>query len=287
MRWFAILLVVSAAARAEDGTKIGDPISWGKVTVFPIVRTAARPAQDVVTLRGGLEAKLVTVTERGDVNSVVVKNHARKPLLLVGGEMILGGQQDRIIGQDQLVPPQSSAVVKVFCVEHGRWAGGQHFGSAGGIADAKVRARAKLRGNQQEVWDEVAKKAGAMGASTPSGTYRAVNAKAEKDLEPYRKAIRPKLDPQKEIVGLAAAVDGRVVSVDVFATPELFAQYEDRILNSAFIEAEGGDSRAKPAPPPDAKAVESFLEKARKEKSISVVRGANGAALMESSVSAE
>ena len=287
MRWFAILLVISAtSARAEDGTTILDPISYGKVTVFPIVRTGAHtPAQDVMTLAAGFESKLVTVTERGDVNSVAVENRAKKPLLLVGGEMILGGRQDRIIGQDQLVPPQSTAIVRVFCVEHGRWSGGQHFGSAGGIVDVKVRARAKLRGDQQQVWDEVAKKAGAARAETPTGTYRAVSAK-EKPLKAYRDAIKPRLDAQKDVVGYATAIDGKVVSVDVFGSPQLAAQYEDRILDAAAIEAEDGDNKPAAAAP-TAKSVESFLEKSRKDKTTSVVRAANGAPLMESSVSAE
>jgi hypothetical protein len=218
------------------------------------------------------------------VNSVRVTNRSGKPLLLVGGEMILGGQQDRIIGRDQLVPPHSTAVVSVFCVEHGRWSGAGHFGAAGGIVDSDVRARAMVAQDQQQVWDEVAQKAARLKAPTPTGTYRAVDEKAKTSIRPGREAIAAELGKRSDVVGLAAAIDGRVVSVDVFATPELLAQYRDRILDAALIEAQSLEAKPAAAPPTPA-AVQSFLDRARADRTSNVVRGAGGAAVVESAVS--
>src|SRR6185312_1137259 len=131
------------------------------------------------TLKQGLSDHLVTVREHGDVNSVIVDNRGAQSLLLVGGEMILGGQQDRIIGQDTVIEPHKKQTVTVYCVEHGRWSGAGQFGSAGGIVDAKVRARAKVSKDQQKVWDEVAHKTEALKAETPTGTYRQVGEKTK------------------------------------------------------------------------------------------------------------
>jgi hypothetical protein len=58
------------------------------------------------------------------VNHLALINHSTKPLYLMPGEIIVGGQQDRTIAQEYIIPPGNKTVlVDVFCVEHGRWAG--------------------------------------------------------------------------------------------------------------------------------------------------------------------
>src|SRR5258708_26394509 len=278
----ALMLV---AAAMPPGTKLLDPISYRQVTVLPIVRTGAPAAGDYLTVEAAVEGGLAAVREHGDVNSVIVENRSGRTLLLVGGEMILGGQQDRILGQDTLVPPPRSATVAVYCVEHGRWSGAQQFGAAGGMVDSRVRARAKLAKDQQQVWNEVAHKTAQTGARTPTGTYRAVGEKVAEAIRPYREALVQQLDalPQaKDLVGLAAAVNGRIVSMDAFATPQLFMQYRDRILDAAIVGAQGVPEQ-RDAPKATAAEVERFLQAAPP----STVRGSAGEAVYESSVSTE
>ena len=280
-----MIALLLAAAALPPGTRLLDAISYRQVTILPIVRTAETPAGDYLTLRQGLAEKLVTLTEHGDVNSVIVQNRSTKALLLVGGEMIVGGQQDRILGQDVLVPPGKTQTVGVFCVEHGRWSGARQFGAAGGMVDAKVRARAKNAHDQHQVWEEVAHKTSQAGASSATGTYRAIGESKEQAIRPYREELLRQLDalPEaKQAVGLAAAVNGRIVSVDAFAAPQLFAQYRERILDSAIVGALGvAEDRGAPKVSPAA--VEKFLEK----QPAATLRGAAGEAVYQSAVSAE
>jgi hypothetical protein len=51
--------------------------------------------------------------------------------LLLAGEIVTSGRQDRVIGDDRLVPARSDPIdLSVFCVEPGRWvAHSQQFGS--------------------------------------------------------------------------------------------------------------------------------------------------------------
>lgn len=57
-----------------------------------------------------------------DVNSLIVVNHSDKPLYLMPGEVIIGGSQDRTIGNELVVAAHSPPTkVPVYCVEHGRW----------------------------------------------------------------------------------------------------------------------------------------------------------------------
>ena len=60
---------------------------------------------------------------RGDqVNTLVLVNNSTKPLLLLAGEIVTGGKQDRVIAKDRIVPAGSDPIdLGVFCIEPGRW----------------------------------------------------------------------------------------------------------------------------------------------------------------------
>ncbi len=112
-------------------------------------------------------------------------NNSKRPLLLLAGEIVTGGKQDRVIGKDRIVPAESDPVdLSVFCVEPGRWvATSEHFGASGAMygsavggpmrnapapttmmAQPSVRAKAMGDKNQGEVWDEVRKQRDAVSA---------------------------------------------------------------------------------------------------------------------------
>ena len=65
-------------------------------------------------------------------------NNSKRPLLLLAGEIVTGGKQDRVIGKDRIVPAESDPVdLSVFCVEPGRWvATSEHFGASGAMYGA-------------------------------------------------------------------------------------------------------------------------------------------------------
>jgi len=276
-----LLLSVAVTARAqtdafdlEPGTRVLAPIQYQQLTVFPVVKQA-REAVDknkYLTLSAGLKEKLVVVAENqggAEVNRVSVDNKSAKPLLLLGGEVILGGQQDRVIGQDTIIPPKQKAVVEVYCVEHGRWSGHQEFTASGGLAESRIRANAKFNRDQGAVWQEVATKNAALKADNATGTYRdvATGKEGDKAIKPYQTNVGDKLEKLADadkIVGLIAAVNGRVVSVDLFQNPELFSSYKEGLLKSLFVSVAGTPAEAKPAPAPSAAVIKEFMQKADK-----------------------
>jgi len=180
------------------GYKVLEPIRHGNLTVFPVVAPKSYPTGEFLTLDEGLRSGEVVVTEYGniqglirrhppqpvmrgsgaEVNRLVLVNNSKRPLLLLAGEIVTGGKQDRVIGKDRIVPAESDPVdLAVFCVEPGRWvASSDHFGASeamygsnyGGakpnapapmalMAQPSVRAKAMGDKNQNEVWAEVAK----------------------------------------------------------------------------------------------------------------------------------
>src|SRR5690242_14106619 len=138
--------------------------------------------------------RMPTIHDGAQVNQLMLINNSKRPLLLLAGEIVSGGKQDRVIGKDRIVPAESDPIdLSVFCVEHGRWvATSEHFGAseamygkAGGsvpsapppmalMVQPSVRAKAMADKNQQEVWDEVSKQKAAMtggvAASAPAAS---------------------------------------------------------------------------------------------------------------------
>jgi hypothetical protein len=288
---FSLALVGAAGAEEmafdlEPGTRVLAPIVYKQLAVFPVVQQSATPATDktqYLTLTEGLAKKLVAVSEQGaggTVNRVKVANQSDRPLLLLGGEVILGGQQDRILGKDTIIPAKEEMVVEVYCVEHGRWNGSKNFNASGGLASSKLRVRAKYQGDQRAVWEEVAKKNAALGADNgnATGTYRklAAGEEGQKAMKPYRDHVLgelAKLPEAPRMVGAIAAVNGRVTSVDVFARPELFAAYRERLLDSIFISAADVPAAANPYQQPAAREIHQFVDDAEAAAAEQVLDG--------------
>jgi hypothetical protein len=187
---------------SASGYKVLEPIRHGSLTVFPVVAPRSYATSEFMTLDEGLRSGEVVVTEYGnvrglmrrrpapavqvqsaEVNRLVLINNAKRPLLLLAGEIVTGGKQDRVIGKDRIVPPVSDPVdLSVFCVEPGRWvASSEHFGTSGAtyggaiggsthgaavpgtmMAQPSVRAKAMGDKDQNQVWAEVKKQQQAM-----------------------------------------------------------------------------------------------------------------------------
>ena len=197
--------VQAGEAASAPGYKVLEPIRHGNLTVFPVVAAKSYPTGEFMTLDEGLRSGDVVVTEAGnvqglirrhptplvrnevrhdgaEVNRLVLVNNSKRPLLLLAGEVVSGGKQDRVIGKDRIVPAESDPVdLSVFCVEPGRWvATSEHFGASesmygkniGGaihgntpmamMVQPSVRAKAMADKDQGQVWAEVRKQQSAM-----------------------------------------------------------------------------------------------------------------------------
>ncbi len=76
------------------------------------------------------------------VNQLVLVNNSKRPLILLAGEIVTGGKQDRVIGKDRIIPPESDPMdLGVFCVEPGRWVGSSdRFGVRGAAGALRAGA---------------------------------------------------------------------------------------------------------------------------------------------------
>lgn len=309
---------VQAATGPEEPTaktseyRVLDPIESGAVTLYPITRAAtdARAAKwDYITLDEGLKSGQVVITEAGKaaglarnrhshdgvggdeysydaVNTLVLVNHSSHPLVLLAGEIVTGGRQDRIIAKDRLVMPHSAPLdLSVFCIEPHRWTElSPKFGSSASVArhslmvEPSIRVQAMDAQNQQEVWNAVNRSVAASHpaiAAAPSrndvyaydagsgGSYaepastssyaRAMAAPEEQEqidkvAAPalVNDATMPEQLRKQNVVGVVAAIDGHILWADLFATPELLQAYWSKLVRSYAAESLHGSEAQGP-----------------------------------------
>jgi sulfur carrier protein ThiS len=198
---------------------------------------------------------------------LVLVNNSKRPLILLAGEIVTGGKQDRVIGKDRIIPGESDPIdLGVFCVEPGRWTGSSdRFGvvtKAGQAGDAvpapiaapNVRSKAMADKDQQKVWAEVGKTREAMAETVVVAAAPEINTTTSYARVMDNKAVKEKVNSVAEpiqrnyqslirqlrnqnAVGVAVAVNGQIVWADVFASTELLEKYWPKLVRSYAAEA--------------------------------------------------
>ncbi len=314
-------LPVGSRYKAEAGQvapmadyKVLAPIRHGNLTVFPVVASTSHDTGGFLTLDEGLRSGEVEVTESGSVrgmirrrppqggvlnptypvrdgaqvNRLVLVNNSKRPLVLLAGEIVTGGKQDRVIGKDRIVPADSDPIdLDVFCVEPGRWVGHSEkfvYGSINGaMAAPSVRGKAMSEKDQQQVWAEVGKAKQGMARELRAGGLAAppapVAAQQVESTTSYARVmqndeVKTRVDSMarpieleyqstiqqlrdRDAVGVVVAVNGEIVWADIFASTSLLEKYWPKLVRSYASEAVV--TRAKGAQVSE-KTAQAFLE---------------------------
>ncbi|MCI0402907.1 MAG: hypothetical protein L0212_05215, partial [Acidobacteria bacterium] len=101
------------AAAASPRWEVHQPIVHGNLALFPVTADALHDSSGYLTLEEGLRSGEVEVAElgaamirrrpgtpppdRAQVNTLVLVNNSKRPLVLLAGEIVTGGKQDRVI----------------------------------------------------------------------------------------------------------------------------------------------------------------------------------------------
>ena len=237
------------------------------LTLTPIVAHGpAEPDEDLMTLDEAFAQKLVAIKELPSetVNTLTLTNNASRPLFLLAGEVIIGGKQDRIIGQNTIIAENTTQTVPVFCVEHGRWNGdSEEFASGKALAHGRLRGNASFEG-QSEVWSEVATKNRARRTMNSTDTYRQVATQqtngtlAALEMRVNAALMRVRQPDRDRMIGYIASINGKVATIDRFNSPTLFRKLESKLVRSYLIEAV--DTPAAPnITPPTVAAIKTFI----------------------------
>jgi hypothetical protein len=259
----------------SESSKMLDPIQVDSLTLTPIISTDAKPDKSsMIVLDEAMPKKLVRIHEIDagkQVNSLTLTNNSNDPLFLLAGEVIIGGEQDRIIGRNTIIPAKTTQEVPVFCVEAGRWEGKtKEFTSAKALAHGRLRGQASYAA-QTEVWAEVHTKNEKRKTTSDTDTYRTVAAQASDGtlggMEKRVDAALAKLpdEDKSKLVGFAVSLNGKVATVDVFGSPALFAKLQNKLVKSYLNEAID-IAAEKNVKPPTAADVKTFISDTAKDK---------------------
>jgi hypothetical protein len=238
--------------KPESNWRLLDPVAYENITIFPVVSSSTQDTSPFLTLDEGLSSGEVIVSEQGaaglarsrdgrpeavpqynsgaSVSQLVLINRSKRPLLLLAGELVSGGKQDRIIGKDRIVPVGSEPLpLDVFCVEHGRWTGvSSQFVASKTIVHPSVREQAAVAQDQKEVWNAV--RSGTLAkAAPPPASAGNVGAAASEAYAPRitTESIQVTIDRAAPTQAYAKIYEGGRVgaSVDGFAE-ELRRRFE-------------------------------------------------------------
>ena len=247
--------------------RVGAPVQYKSLTVFPLFTNAASPVEYQLADEAITAATVAVqeVSEGGSVPELLVENSADTRVLFLEGEELRGAKQNRILNTSILVPAKAKIKVPVSCVEQGRWRyAGKHFSSAKTRSPHSLLYKLKAsvsrssketgshRSDQREVWQEVAKKQAAFGTASATSamadTYESV---ADKMTE-----YREQLKYPEGASGVAVALGSKVVALDLFDKAATCQKAWDRLLSGLVLDSleSKGEGQAEP------QAVEQLLQ---------------------------
>jgi len=238
---------------------------YENLRLLPIVADAAfvagqSAADQYLGLKDAMAMPKFRIVERkpfgrfddsGAVNNLTVENRTGHPVFLMSGDIVKGGNQDRIIAEDMVVPAVAIANVPVFCVEAGRWqyreedaddaAAKKVYAFKGyyNVAAGELRRTVKETQNQSAVWAKVGDITSANDASNGTSAYTGLEGSEAfvEARERYLSFFEGKFEGMENVVGVVAVNGDHIIASDVFGHPTLFQRQFPALLHSYVTDA--------------------------------------------------
>ncbi|MDP9383149.1 MAG: hypothetical protein M3Q29_24010 [Chloroflexota bacterium] len=227
------------------GLWVGEGVSHGAVTIFPL--TGGRQGKlnysllDEAVGNGGLEVREL---ESASVGQLLAVNKGSLPVLLLDGEELVGGKQNRTVNSSVLVP-SGQTVLPVSCVEQGRWhnltptfsSSEASYPSLRAARTRQVRDSLRARGvhesDQGGVWASVQARQVAASVASHTGAMAHIYSERRDTLQAYERAL-----PYRDgAIGLIAAVGGKITSMDVFDSPLVMEKLWAKLIRACAVDA--------------------------------------------------
>jgi hypothetical protein len=206
------------------------------------------------TLEEALGEGWVKVVEKpsASVPELVLQNMGQLMVLVLDGEEIVGGKQNRIVNASFLVAAGATVTLPVTCVEHGRWHDVSPVFSSGeasyfSLRQAKhvqvsqsLRATGSARADQGAIWALVAESQAAARVASPTGAMHDIYRQRHQDIGAYQQAF-PYV---AGAIGAILAMNGQVAGADLFDQPRTAEVLWPRLVRSYALDALDGRSGA-------------------------------------------
>ncbi len=233
--------------------ELGAAIHFGSLSMVPLLSAGGADA-GYLTLSQALalqHSRVTEVSDHGSVPELAFDNlSSEHDVLLLDGEELVGAKQNRVINLTILVAAGTRIVIPVSCVEQGRW---RHttaeFASSDNalFADARaakmrqvtasLRRDGSRRADQSDVWERVAHKAMEMGTMSETSAMADVFASQAARSDDYRRAFEVQASQVGAVFVVHGRNAGRLVGLELFDSPQTFADMFPKVLGSFVMEA--------------------------------------------------
>jgi hypothetical protein len=243
--------------------------SFQNLRLYPIYAKQSFKSQfktvgKYMPLQEALQKKKLKITEKangGSVNNLTIENISSDTIIIICGDVVKGGQQDRIVQKDVVLKPKSGKQnLEVFCVESGRWHPREEASvprqNRVTVRDSKVQAPAQFdvaynkgsmglrkvvetEKDQSKVWSKVEEINTNNKTTTATKTYTAITGSTDytKKLNAYLQFFKNKFVADSNVIGVVIVTGNKVLGCDMFATPALFSSQFQSLLHSYATEA--------------------------------------------------
>jgi len=268
------------ASAARSSYRLSGPYTHNNLTVF-LVHGKDLTSKTFLTLQEALAQKKVRVYETKDVNELAIRNLSNQDIYVQAGDIVRGGDQDRMISVDFIVPPKSGRMpIAAFCVESGRWnkRGNEESASFSSsenmIATKDLKLAAKRERSQDAVWKNVSVAQGKLSKSVGDNVQAPVsasslelsveNVKVKETTAAYLQALSGIVQNKSDVIGYVFAINGHVNSADVYASRALFAKLWPKLIKASAVEAVAELNKDIETKPVASESVHTFLNESEK-----------------------
>jgi len=220
--------------------EVGPGVQHKNLNLYPIFRSR-KVKTDLMSLKEALKEGILEIKETGVVREILAINNSKdKKVLIVEGETVKGGAQNRVINTTIIVMPNTQEKIPTSCVQQHRWNTfdapfkdvdyvpahthgllvssifenlNNDFQSTGNYGAGGTACYAADQGS---LWSSNATSLSDVGSLDKSGDIHDAYETKKEDIDEWMKVFKPLLD--KPIIGIAAEIDG-----------DLFADFSDTI----------------------------------------------------------
>jgi hypothetical protein len=268
---------------AAANYRISGPYTHKNLTIFLVHGKDLLPGKNFLTLQEALAQKKVRVYETKEVNELAIRNLSNQDIYVQAGDIVRGGEQDRMISVDFIVPPRSGRMpIAAFCVESGRWnkrgeeQAGLFSSSENSAATRELKLAAKSANSQEAVWQKVSVAQEKLSLNVGTNVQAPVsssslelsveNSSVKATTESYMDALNGILRNKPDVIGYAFAINGKVNSADVYASHALFVKLWPKLLKATSVEAISELHQAANAEPVADETIRVFLADSEQPK---------------------
>jgi len=191
----------------------------------------------VISFEDALRQHKIVIKENtadggADVSTLLVKNRSKDNVLLMSGEMVQGGKQDRAFGKTTIIPAgRNKNYVPVFCIEKGRWDDRSKPFKHAGTADARVRKQIDVTQRQSKIWKQIDNELAEKNKKNQTSAYlKAYNDSTLDDTSYLHFFINKMKESDSSYAGFIAITGDRIINSEIFSGSDLcLAAYIDMI----------------------------------------------------------